>query len=34
MDYDLEVVLVDETKTKDFIVRNLILTNTETKHSR
>lgn len=34
MDFDLEVALVDETQTKDFIVRNLILTNTATESSR
>lgn len=34
MDFDLEVSLVDETQTKDFIVRNLILTNTASHKSR
>eukprot|EP00088_Acartia_fossae_P037412 TRINITY_DN3857_c0_g1_i2.p1 TRINITY_DN3857_c0_g1~~TRINITY_DN3857_c0_g1_i2.p1 ORF type:complete len:394 (-),score=69.50 TRINITY_DN3857_c0_g1_i2:348-1529(-) len=34
LNYDLEVALVDETKTKDFVVRNLILTDTNTNTSR
>ena len=34
MDFDLEVSLMDETQTKDFIVRNLILTNTASHKSR
>jgi len=34
LDYDLEVVLLDQTQTKDFIVRNLVLTNTRTNSKR
>jgi len=34
LDFDLEVVLLDQTKTKDFIVRNLLLTNTTTNSKR